>query len=146
MGSRVEISPDQDLEQDVEESRVVFQSFLEQHHSKEIEEILLKADATDNYALAVNALEVFDTNMHVGQLILSQPEKFLPLFDDALGKVEVNIMQSHPSQNDMSFKPFLRVRFSNLPICPELTRVTLPKSTDIGKFLAVSGKMLSRDE
>ncbi|EDO42446.1 predicted protein [Nematostella vectensis] len=42
----------------------------------------------------------------------------------------------------MSFKPNIHVRLSNLPICPELKRSTIPKSSDMGRFLAVSGTVI----
>lgn len=36
-------------------------------------------------------------------------------------------------------KPWIHARVTGLPICPELTRDTVPKSSDIGCFLSVSG-------
>ncbi len=131
---------DDDRAEDQEEALGVFQSFLETHHSKEIEHFLLSENASEHYSLTVNALDFFDINMYVGQFLLKQPEQFLPVFDKALCNAEVSIMESHSLKDSMNFKPYVHVRISNLPVCSELTRVMIPKSADVGSFLAISGE------
>ena len=37
------------------------------------------------------------------------------------------------------YKPSIHGRVTGLPVCPELTRNTLPKAADVGNFLCVSG-------
>ena len=34
------------------------------------------------------------------------------------------------------------VRLGNLPICPELTRTKLPRASDVGHFLSLSGTII----
>lgn len=118
----------------------VFQAFLEEHHRDDISRVLHADDPSDQYCVVVNALELFDSNIEVSQKILAEPNKMLPLFDAALAQAAVTIMQENTTQVSMSFKSNLHVRLSNLPICPELRRDTIPKSSDIGRFLAVSGE------
>ena len=131
---------DDELAEDKEEALCVFQSFLEKYHRKDIELILLAENQSDHYSVNVNALDFFDINMHVGQFLLEKPRVFLQVFDNALCKVESSIMDSQTSQIcTMSFKPYVHARFSNLPVCPELNRVNIPKSADVGNFLAISG-------
>ena len=118
----------------------VFQAFLEEHHSDDITRVLLAEDPSGQYSVVVNVLELFDSNIEVSQKLLAEPNKMLPLFDGALAQAAVTIMQENATQVSMSFKSNLHVRLSNLPICPELRRDTIPKSSDIGRFLAVSGE------
>lgn len=136
-----------DLEDDKKEAGIVSQSFLEQQHQGEIQSILMAVGATEHYALNVNALEFFDTNMHTGQLLLKKPLTFIPIFEDALRKAQGNILQSslesNPASPLMSIKQHVHIRFSNLPVCPELIRVNIPKSEDVGSFIAISGNVLS---
>jgi DNA helicase MCM9 len=41
--------------------------------------------------------------------------------------------------NLQSLKQHLHVRLGNLPICPELTRTKLPRASDVGHFLSITG-------
>ena len=118
----------------------VFQAFLEEHHRDDIISVLLADDPSAQHSVVVNALELFDSNIEVSQKLLAEPNKMLPLFDGALAQAAVTIMQENVTQISMSFKPHLHIRLSNLPVCPELRRDKIPKTSDIGRFLAVSGK------
>ena len=118
----------------------VFQAFLQEHHCDDIARVLLAEDSSAQFCVVVNVLELFDSNIEVSQKLLAEPNKMLPLFDGALAQAAVTIMQENSTQVSMSFKSNLHVRLSNLPICPELRRDTIPKSSDIGRFLAVSGE------
>ena len=127
------------LEED--EYMAVFQTFLQEHHREDITGILVAEDPTAQYCVVVNALELFDSNIEVSQKLLADPNKMLPLFDGALAQAAVSVMQENATQISMSFKSRLRVRLSNLPICPELRRDKIPKTSDIGRFLALSGEV-----
>lgn len=127
-------------EEDQDTNLAVFQAFLEEHHRDDVARILLAEDSSGQYSVVVNALELFDSNIEVSQKLLAEPNKMLPLFDGALAQAAVTIMQENATQVSLSFKSNLHIRLSNLPICPELRRDTIPKSSDIGRFLAISGK------
>lgn len=123
----------------------VFQAFLEEHHKEDITSVLVADDPTGQYCVVVNVLELFDSNIEVSQKLLAAPNKMLPLFDGALAQAAVAIMQENATQISLSFKSHLHVRLSNLPICPELRRDKIPKTSDIGRFLALSGEMTGWD-
>ena len=136
---------DNTAEDDDEETIAVLQSFLEEHHIKDIRHILLQDDTSEHYSVEVNTLELFDSNNHVSQRVLAEPTKTMPLFDSALAQAAIAVMQNTETPTNMSFKSKLHVRLSNLPVCPELKRNTIPKSSDIGKFLAISGNYKMND-
>lgn len=119
----------------------IFQAFLEEHHKEDILNVLMADDPSSQYCVVVNVLELFDSNIEVSQKLLADPNKMLPLFDGALAQAAVSIMQESTTQISMSFKAHLHVRLSNLPICPELRRDKIPKTSDIGRFLAISGEL-----
>ena len=123
------------------EYTAIFQAFLEEHHKEDIVNVLMADDPSSQYCVVVNVLELFDSNIEVSQKLLADPNKMLPLFDGALAQAAVSIMQESTTQISMSFKAHLHVRLSNLPICPELRRDKIPKTSDIGRFLAISGEL-----
>ena len=90
----------------------------------------------------MNALELFDTNIHVAEKIVMKPLVYIPLFNRAALR-EQEAMMSELEAGNLTVKRNCHVRISNLPICPELTRVVLPKCQDVSRFLAVSGKIYS---
>lgn len=126
--------------EDDDHTIAALQLFLEEHHLRDVRHILLQDDISQHYTVTVNTLELFDSNIHISQLLIAEPIKILPLFDSALVQATMTIMQDTDTPNNMSFKPHLHVRLSNLPVCPELKRNNIPKSSDIGKFLSISGR------
>ena len=137
---------DDELSEDQKEAEGVFQSFLERHHQEGIQCILIATQAEEHYSITVNALEFFDANMHIGQILLKNPMIFLPIFDEALRKSQLTVLDSMALSSvtaEMTVKQNTHVRLSNLPVCPELTRVNVPKSEDVGSFIAISGMILN---
>ena len=139
------VLPEEDeSEEDRTEAETVFKSYLEQHHMDGIRIILLASNSTDHYPLNINAMEFFDTNMYIGQFLLKKPIYFLPVFEEALRKAQASLMESielNAVSSQTSIKRNVHVRFSNLPVCPELTRINVPKSEDVGTFISFSGKI-----
>lgn len=121
----------------------VFQSFLDENHEREMAGILLYDDADACYSVVVNSLELFDSNMEVSQMLFSNPRKMLPIFDQALRECLRLLHGEHRLAACMKLKKHAYVRLSNLPACPELTRNTIPRSSDIGRLLAFTGKFKS---
>ena len=72
-------------------------------------------------------------------MLLSDPSRLLPLFDEAIKEAATQIYETHWDKGNMTWKPHIHARLSNLPICPELTRTLLPRSGDVGKFLSITG-------
>ena len=139
-----EVMSSEATQQDNDGNFAVFQSFLEGHHKTDILHILEHEDPSMHFSVVVNALELFDSNLDVGQALLDSPVRMLLLFDSALAQAATNILHASPSQQNLKPKANLHVRLSNLPVCPELRRNTIPKSSDVGRFLAISGKNSQR--
>ena len=118
----------------------VFQSYLDGKHEREMVGILLYEDPDACYSVVVNSLELFDSNIEVSQLLVSNPRKILPIFHQALKECLRLLYEEHRLAENMKLKRNTFVRLSNLPTCPELTRNTIPRSSDIGRLLAFTGK------
>ncbi|XP_075059088.1 DNA helicase MCM9 isoform X2 [Mixophyes fleayi] len=120
----------------------VFESYALEHHQKEINQILLESDEDAHYSVVVNAMTLFETNMEIGDYFNAFPNAVLPVFDNALRRAAMSLMQS-TSQNDrIIMKQNLHARITGLPVCPELTREHIPRSRDVGHFLSVTGTVI----
>lgn len=125
---------------DPAEALSVLESFLLKQHEDDIVDILLAENDNEHYAVHVNALDLFDSNMATSVQLMREPMKILPIFDQAFIQAQVSTKRKYEtSQSNLIMKYNCHVRISNLPICPELVRDRLPKSKDVGSFVAVSG-------
>ena len=124
---------------ELEEAKLVFEKFLEKNYEKELLDILENEEEFEHYALRINALELFDTNLSVSSQLLKEPLKLLPVFDEAARSKQKHMIEEKSTGSELVLKLHCHVRVSNLPICPELTRDKLPKSQDVGCFLAITG-------
>ena len=122
---------------------VVFQSFLDDKYEREMVGILLYEDVDACYSVVVNSLELFDINIDVSQKLVCNPKKLLPIFHQALKECLRLIYEEHRLAGSMKLKKNVFVRLCNLPTCPELTRDTIPRSSDIGRLLAFTGKFMA---
>ena len=130
------------------EAELVFHTFLRRNCDNEMLEILNAENELDHYAVHVNALELFDTNMLISTQLLKYPIQLLPVFERAAIIAQREYIKDvipNESQYSMSVKVNCHVRISNLPICPELVRDRLPQSQDVGTFLAFSGKLKTKE-
>ncbi|XP_046846241.1 DNA helicase MCM9-like [Xenia sp. Carnegie-2017] len=125
-----------------EEALSAFQTYLGEKHEREIIGILLFEDADACYSVVVNCLELFDANIELSECLVVNPKKLLPLFHRALRDCEKSIYGVHSLAEKMKIKKNAFVRLSNLPTCPELSRKTIPRSTDIGKLLSFTGTVV----
>ena len=133
------IQRQRNVDDDERQCYAVFQSFLDEKHEREMAGILLYEDADACYSVVVNSLELFDSNTQVSQLLVSNPRKILPIFHQALKECLRVLYEEHRLTGNMKLKKNTFVRLSNLPTCPELTRNTIPRSSDIGRLLAFTG-------
>ncbi|XP_072176158.1 uncharacterized protein [Diadema setosum] len=125
-----------------EEYTTIFESYIREQHRAELEGILLKEDDCEHYSVEIDAMTLFETNMEVSDHILSSPLMTLPLLDVALSRVAMEVYRNHPDKHNMSMKTNIHGRLIGLPACPELVREQLPRNTDIGRFLSVSGTVI----
>ena len=125
---------------DPKETLSVFESFLLKQHEDDIVDILLAENGNEHYAVHLNALDLFDSNMTTSMHLIREPMKLLPIFDQAFIQAQLSTIRKYEtSMSNLLIKYNCHVRISNLPICPELVRDRLPKSKDVGSFVAVTG-------
>ncbi|XP_021246832.1 DNA helicase MCM9 isoform X4 [Numida meleagris] len=120
----------------------VFESYLLQHHRDDILGILRQGDDEAHYPVLVDALTLFETNMEIGEYFNAFPSQVLPIFDGALRRAAMAVLQATTPSPGLRMKPNLHARISGLPVCPELTREHIPKTRDVGHFLSVTGTVI----
>ncbi|XP_040454217.1 DNA helicase MCM9 isoform X1 [Falco naumanni] len=120
----------------------VFESYVLEHHRDDILGILREADSEAHYAVVVDALTLFETNMEIGEYFNAFPSEVLPIFDSALRRAALAALQAATALPQLSMKQNLHARVSGLPVCPELTREHIPKTRDVGHFLSVTGTVI----
>ncbi|KFQ93714.1 DNA helicase MCM9, partial [Nipponia nippon] len=120
----------------------VFESYVLEHHRDDILGILREADDEAHYPVVVDALTLFETNMEIGEYFNAFPSEVLPIFDSALRRAALAVLQAAAAPPQLSVKQNLHARVSGLPVCPELTREHIPKTRDVGHFLSVTGTVI----
>ncbi|XP_032952618.1 DNA helicase MCM9 isoform X3 [Rhinolophus ferrumequinum] len=120
----------------------VFESYVSEYHKNDILVILKERDEDAHYSVVVNAMTLFETNMEIGEYFNSFPNEVLTIFDDALRRSALTILESLSQPEGVSMKQNLHARISGLPICPELVREHIPKTKDVGHFLSVTGTVI----
>ncbi|KAK0060388.1 DNA helicase MCM9 [Biomphalaria pfeifferi] len=119
--------------------------YLLANHRQDVIKILEASDDGDYHSLTVNSLTLFEANMEFCDLLLTHPLSFLNMFDRALVDAENKLKQDlvkDGKQSQLTVKTKVHVRVMSLPLCPELSRTTLPKTGDIGNFLSVTGTVI----
>ncbi|NWR57313.1 MCM9 helicase, partial [Bucorvus abyssinicus] len=120
----------------------VFESYVLEHHREDILGILREADDEAHYPVVVDALTLFETNMEIGEYFNAFPSEVLPIFDSALRRAALAVLQATAASPQLSVKQNLHARVLGLPVCPELTREHIPKTKDVGHFLSVTGTVV----
>ncbi|XP_077343164.1 DNA helicase MCM9 [Lithobates pipiens] len=120
----------------------VFESYVLQHHQKDIVNTLMESDEDSHYSIVVNAMTLFETNMEVGEYFNAFPNEVLPVFDNALRRAAMSLMQSNSQHDRIIMKQNLHARITGLPVCPELTREHIPRARDVGHFLSITGTVI----
>ncbi|KAB0346488.1 hypothetical protein FD754_011345 [Muntiacus muntjak] len=120
----------------------VFESYVSEYHKNDILLILKERDEDAHYAVVVNAMTLFETNMEIGEYFNAFPNEVLTIFDNALRRSALTILQSLSQPEGLSMKQNLHARISGLPVCPELVREHIPKTKDVGHFLSVTGTVI----
>nr|XP_055118651.1 DNA helicase MCM9 isoform X1 [Symphalangus syndactylus] len=120
----------------------VFESYVSEYHKNDILLILKERDEDAHYPVVVNAMTLFETNMEIGEYFNMFPNEVLTIFDSALRRSALTILQSLSQPEGVSMKQNLHARISGLPVCPELVREHIPKTKDVGHFLSVTGTVI----
>ncbi|XP_053469833.1 DNA helicase MCM9 [Ictalurus furcatus] len=121
---------------------LMFETYVTEHHRNDILQILQEPDEDAHYSLVVNAMNLFEANMEVGEYFNALPSQVLPIFDEALHAAALAVSRSEPPLSSFRMKRNLHVRVSGLPVCPEMTREHIPKARDVGHFLSVTGTVI----
>ncbi|XP_071789182.1 uncharacterized protein [Asterias amurensis] len=125
-----------------EEHTVIFQSYVIDQHRDDLVEILLQEDDGTHYPVIIDAMTLFESNMDLSDLVLNHPEHTLSAFNTGLRRAVMSLYRNHTQKEEMTLKVNLHARVTGLPVCPELIRETLPRNSDIGQFLSVSGTVI----
>lgn len=120
----------------------VFESYVSEYHKNDILLILKERDEDAHYSVVVNAMTLFETNMEIGEYFNLFPNEVLTIFDNALRRSALTLLESLSQPEGVSMKQNLHARISGLPICPELVREHIPKTKDVGHFLSVTGTVI----
>ncbi|XP_022099794.1 DNA helicase MCM9-like [Acanthaster planci] len=134
---RVEFSSEE-----TEEHTVILQSYVTEQHRDGLINVLLQEDDGTHFPIIIDAMTLFESNMDLSDLVLNNPVHTLSVFNAALRRAAMAIYREHPQKEEMTMKMNLHARVTGLPVCPELIRDTLPKNSDIGRFLSVSGTVI----
>ncbi|XP_072499255.1 DNA helicase MCM9 isoform X1 [Notamacropus eugenii] len=120
----------------------VFESYISEYHKNEVLQILKERDEDTHYPVVVDAMTLFETNMEIGEYFNAFPNEVLPIFDSALKRAALTVLQSLSQPEEFCMKQNLHARISGLPVCPELMRERIPKTKDVGHFLSVTGTVI----
>lgn len=90
----------------------VFESYVSEYHKNDILLILKERDEDAHYPLVVNAMTLFETNMEIGDYFTVFPNEVLTVFDSALRRSALAVLQSLPEPEGLSMKQNLHARIS----------------------------------
>ncbi|XP_056150178.1 DNA helicase MCM9 [Lampris incognitus] len=126
----------------------LFQAYVTEHHRGDILQIISDSYEDAHQPVVVNAMTLFEANMEVGDYFNAYPSEVLAIFDEALNSAALELRreasheESGRSKGGQKGKCTLHARITGLPVCPELTRDTIPRSRDVGHFLSVTGTVI----
>uniref|UniRef100_A0A9L0J706 Minichromosome maintenance 9 homologous recombination repair factor n=1 Tax=Equus asinus TaxID=9793 RepID=A0A9L0J706_EQUAS len=90
----------------------VFESYVSEYHKNDILLILKERDEDAHYPVVVNAMTLFETNMEIGEYFNVFPNEVLTIFDSALQRSALTILQSLSQPEGVSMKQNLHARIS----------------------------------
>jgi len=105
----------------------------------DLEQVLLEAEPLKHYAVPIDHLGLTDADANLGNLLLAEPLKMLPLLESALLDAQSRVLEGHQYKAAMTYKHNVHPRLGHLPNCSEYYRSTMPVSSDISRFIAISG-------
>nr|XP_057939162.1 DNA helicase MCM9 [Doryrhamphus excisus] len=127
----------------------MFQAYVVEYHHDDIVQVFAGDSEDLHQPLVINAMTLFEANMEIGDYFNAYPNDVLTIFDKVLHKTALELSNkdsSHQSgerpHGEAGIKHTLHARITGLPVCPELTRDTIPRSRDVGHFLSVTGTVI----
>ncbi|XP_039882681.1 DNA helicase MCM9 isoform X1 [Simochromis diagramma] len=129
----------------------VFETYLTDHHHNDILQLIEETEDNEDThrPLVVNAMTLFEANMEIGDYFNAYPTDILAIFDKVLNRkakavTDDGSLKHNEGQRkqDQRLVHTLHARITGLPVCPELTRDTIPRTRDVGHFLSVTGTVI----
>lgn len=120
----------------------VYKAFITENNMPEIIHILLQEEVDVHYAVVSDCTAILKVDLTLADVLFFFPEQTMKLLTKTLADVCQVVYKSHPLNAHMVLKQHLHARIKNLPMCSELCRERIPKSKDIGKFLAIDGTVI----
>lgn len=84
--------------------------------------------------------------MPIGTFVMHYPRRMLHYFDKAIAEHQEDLLRALEGMPDPdktpTFKPKFHARIYNLPVSSEITKGTLPRACDIGRFVSVRGTVI----
>jgi len=132
---------------DEQEWKDLFCVFLERFCLAQIESIIEKADTTIHYGVTISFVDFVEMNMVAAHLLIKNPARLLPIFDEAICEVQRKWLEGlppgEPKRKRWRAKPHCHARLTHLPAnVPELRKAKLPRSSDVGHFVEVRGTVI----
>jgi len=90
-------------------------------------------------------VDFVEMNMVAAHLLIKNPARLLPIFDEAICEVQRKWLEGlppgEPKRKRWRAKPHCHARLTHLPAnVPELRKAKLPRSSDVGHFVEVRGE------
>ncbi|XP_019751760.1 DNA helicase MCM9 isoform X2 [Hippocampus comes] len=127
----------------------MFEAYISEYHQDDMVKLLAASSDDSHRPVVINAMTLFEANMEIGDYFNAYPSDVLTIFDKVLHKTAMELSGNasvkrldglRPRQPQMNHT--LHARITGLPVCPELTRDTIPRSRDVGHFLSVTGTVI----
>ncbi|XP_061610031.1 DNA helicase MCM9 isoform X2 [Phyllopteryx taeniolatus] len=127
----------------------VLESYITEYHQEDVIKLSAASGDDSHQPVVINAMTLFEANMEIGDYFNAYPNDVLTIFDNVLHKTATELSKKasvarldgrRPKEPRM--KNTLHARITGLPVCPELTRDTIPRSRDVGHFLSVTGTVI----
>nr|XP_002131219.1 DNA helicase MCM9 [Ciona intestinalis] len=116
--------------------------YVTEHHTPDVIRILLEQEDNAHYSVTIDGCRLLESHEVLGEVLLLNSNKMLEILDNVLLLLMRDITMTHSLKSHMSIKRNIHARFVKLPRCLELCRDRIPKSNDIGNFLAVQGTVI----
>ncbi|KAM9840772.1 DNA helicase MCM9 [Aulostomus maculatus] len=127
----------------------MFEIYVTEHHRDDIIQLVADANEETHHPVVINAMTLFEANMEIGDYFNAYPNDVLAVFDKVLHKTAIDLSNSASASHfggqrseTQGMRYTLHTRIAGLPVCPELTRDTIPRSRDVGHFLSVTGTVI----
>ena len=123
------------------------------YHKDEIIRILQDDDEDQHYSVIINFSNLCDDHVEVTESLLMTSIRLLKVLDNALATVAAKLYDDLKTELcsqlgktafslQYSLKKNMHTRFSVLPSCPGLYRLTVPRTSDANRLLCVNGTVV----